>query len=729
MTLAIYDRFITKTDSGETIPSATVSIFNAESGSLATLYADIDGATPAGNPVTASANGRIQVYMSPGRYNVFAVSAGASINYPNVVVGADASTTDLTVNGESTNVETYLNRVNLDFSSVAEMKANAQGLINVAGQKVSTGATHWKIVAATSDRGILLTGGLKAFPLNGLWAEDYGVTGDFDYTTDSGTDDTAALQLAVNDLVEISQSLRIQALTPAEVNYRTASRVTLKLGYGISYMAGTVHVPADTYASNISISGEGYAFVGNEINTGFSFNGMANKNDFENVVFSRFGTALFLNTDNVNEAMITFNNVQSMGNDIFINTDGYDESRSTMMIFNNCTFSDTRRVINCYTDMVTFNDCWTYAKYRTNDPLFLLSGDSSAKFNRCFFIPHGENYGPANQKSFIMFLCDPDESRPDDRSLRHLELDGCRMSLESSRGLIWFRDLNDPYTVQGGKVTSIKIKDTVLSGTGGQAAIIYKQGFPSTVSFDNAKFLAVGSLCSIDPENTNPPTPATPEDTVTHTISVDEATRANLQFSGNGYMSDALKPFVYSTTSHTSRFKRSIKTDIDYRLPSVLAPTVSASAVKTTIPVYFDKTRTSNTPCRDVLTFMVTLVSDARGQATSNPHYSSSSTSIVTVTGDNANGGQRLIQHTVLQDAKGGIAAASSAAPISIHWGEGDTGSSFIDVSPLVATGDEDYITIVWGGASNAQFAWAYIVPLAGSSDNTVATYRINGVW
>ena len=87
MTLAIYDKFITKTDSGETIPSATVSIYNAETAALAVLYTDIDGTTPAGNPVTASASGRVQVYMKAGRYNITAVSNGSSVNYPDVLVG------------------------------------------------------------------------------------------------------------------------------------------------------------------------------------------------------------------------------------------------------------------------------------------------------------------------------------------------------------------------------------------------------------------------------------------------------------------------------------------------------------------------------------------------------------------------------------------------------------------------------------------------------------------
>jgi len=92
MAYSIYDKFITRTDSGETIPGASVSVYEF-GGALAAIYARRDGAPtidwPSGqmdNPLPADADGRIQFYAAPGRYNISATSDGDTIAYPDVLI-------------------------------------------------------------------------------------------------------------------------------------------------------------------------------------------------------------------------------------------------------------------------------------------------------------------------------------------------------------------------------------------------------------------------------------------------------------------------------------------------------------------------------------------------------------------------------------------------------------------------------------------------------------------
>ena len=564
----------------------------------------------------------------------------------------------------------------------------------------------------------------------------YGAIADYDWDLETGTDNTDAFQSIVNYAYELGIESSVNAITPQETNYKTSSRIKINVPAGAYYASGAVTVRAPTSGvelrGNVSFTSEGAVFAGNNSNTFLSFLGSATKNQFENITFGRFGTAIRLDSNNKNESMFTMTNCQSMGNDTFIDTVGYTDSRSTMMTLSECTFSDTRRVITHYTDHLTLNGCWIYAKFASGDAPFYLSGDGQVTFDKCFFIPHGAQSPAKGLSRFIDYVCDPAQSSSGDRSLKNLSIKGCRMSLESGRGFIWSYDLNgiDQPDGERGKYTSITLEDSYIGGLAGQACVQYKQGWVGSVNFRNTRFLA-GTLCSIDPSNTQPPTPSNPDSAygfLSHTITVDEATRATMGFSGNNILPENLLPFLYDTTSQTSKFNRSIRTNIDYRLKVTAAPAAGTNFVKASIPIYFDKTRTGNTPCRDLLTFMVTTYSDARGQSLSNPWYSAASTMIVSVIGGNSGGTTtRRIVATPVQDAQGGISFASSVMPTSVHFGTGDTGSNSINVTAL--NGDEDNITIVFPNTPNASLGFVYVLPLAGSRNNYFGTNYQQGPW
>lgn len=79
-------------------------------------------------------------------------------------------------------------------SAVENMVAGIP-LSAVEGDVVSTGLGSWKITASTTN--VPLDNGLYAFPLNGLWVDDFGAIADYDILNQTGTDSTQAFNSAL----------------------------------------------------------------------------------------------------------------------------------------------------------------------------------------------------------------------------------------------------------------------------------------------------------------------------------------------------------------------------------------------------------------------------------------------------------------------------------------------------------------------------------------------------
>jgi len=114
MAIAIYDRFITKTTSGQTIPGAIVSVKNTaeNGGGLVDLWVNIEGTLAADNPFTADTNGRAQFYVEEGTYDIQAASVDGVIDYPNVVVLSGSAS-------DESAFSTVENLIISDMSSIA----------------------------------------------------------------------------------------------------------------------------------------------------------------------------------------------------------------------------------------------------------------------------------------------------------------------------------------------------------------------------------------------------------------------------------------------------------------------------------------------------------------------------------------------------------------------------------------------------------------------------------
>lgn len=82
-------------DAGNVLPLATVEVRSEVAGfPLATLYTDRDGATPAGNPVTADADGFAYFHVRGGAYRITATSGAFSKTWRYVAIGTAAEFDD-----------------------------------------------------------------------------------------------------------------------------------------------------------------------------------------------------------------------------------------------------------------------------------------------------------------------------------------------------------------------------------------------------------------------------------------------------------------------------------------------------------------------------------------------------------------------------------------------------------------------------------------------------------
>lgn len=533
---------------------------------------------------------------------------------------------------------------------------------------------------------------------------------------DGATDATPAIQAAVAFISLFSGSLVQDAY------------VTLRFPRGDYLIADADGVEVAHTAAAVNIcfeSDDGANILGTGSNFAFKFTGGGAKNKFKKLYFKGFGAAILWETQNRNECLLSIEDCKSWQNDVFVDTGSYAQSRSSMVEMTRVQTDTTRVVIKHYTDHLTFKDCWFYAKEASYDALFYLSGDGQVKFDSCFFIPNTVPLAiPANGR-WIDFVSDPANCTPADRSLKSLKIESCRASIESARPLVWVYDTCPALPSGNNQVSSIIVEDSYCGGTGGNPLITYKQGYPGSVVLRNTRVLSSPQLIKIDAGNTAPPVPSIVGTICAHVIQIDEATRLSQSnsFNASSLVDPALEPFVYDTTSQTSKFKRSIQKNIDYRLRAVAAPGAGANKVKVSLPVFFDSNPTVAN--RDILSFLLVTVSDADGAATANPHYRAQATALITIVGGTSGSALKRLVTTVLQDAQGGAAFAGWSAAPTVFWGSGDTGSA--DVAYNSTGGPEDHITAVWSSV-NPALSWAYIVPLSGLRENQQDKMQL-GVW
>jgi len=173
-------------EAGNVIPNADIEVRNEGAGTLASLFTDRDGTTPAGNPITADGDGYAFFYVDVGRYLISATDGlltrewrdvvlpdervnldaryytqdaadalfAVDADVPKLTGGADANFTAMPQVGGDPIVESGSNSDGdwtrwADGSQKARHNLQAAGQVNLAtGNVFQTGSAIWTFPAA-----------------------------------------------------------------------------------------------------------------------------------------------------------------------------------------------------------------------------------------------------------------------------------------------------------------------------------------------------------------------------------------------------------------------------------------------------------------------------------------------------------------------------------------------------------------------------------------------------
>ncbi len=89
MTMSIFQRHVLDT-TGAIAASPTVSVVNSNTGAVAALFADKDGATGKTNPFTGTSQGLVEFYAVGGFYDITVTKGAFTVTYNRVALGTAA---------------------------------------------------------------------------------------------------------------------------------------------------------------------------------------------------------------------------------------------------------------------------------------------------------------------------------------------------------------------------------------------------------------------------------------------------------------------------------------------------------------------------------------------------------------------------------------------------------------------------------------------------------------
>jgi hypothetical protein len=191
MALARY-QFTVVDDQGNVLPNASVEVRREAIGlPIASLYEDRDGVTPLGNPFNAGADGFAAFHVSGGAYRITATYTGGSRTWRYVAIGTLAEQDSDAPSFGSLSVENIQQTGYHDLAEIAAPSSPAANVARLYARDIN-GRTELAFRnSAGSDTDLLR---------NIVLVEDFGAAGDAGAGGNSGTDDTAAFQAAIDYL-------------------------------------------------------------------------------------------------------------------------------------------------------------------------------------------------------------------------------------------------------------------------------------------------------------------------------------------------------------------------------------------------------------------------------------------------------------------------------------------------------------------------------------------------
>ncbi|NNW55512.1 hypothetical protein, partial [Roseobacter sp. HKCCD8284] len=481
------------------------------------------------------------------------------------------------------------------------------------------------------------------------------------------TNDAAAIQAAFDAVEVVANS----AQWPGSSTFASVSPEVLLPDGGEFRIDSTINVEGHRFVRLVS---DGRALIvgntsGTKTVTAFSGSGVRYL-EVEGVQFNNLNKAFVISSGNLNSSKYVFRDVICDSTNLFLDTDTYALSRSTIVNFDSCVFeSDVVQVAQAYVDCINVRDSWIACRSSSTDTFHV---NSLINFSGCMFIPAGS---ATIGGSWVRLTEDNGAGGTTTEQHRGVHFSDCRFSNEGSNHTIVVND----YDVIGEEETltpTINFHACSINGFHGvmyengnsESGLVYLLKYPASVSFKDCGFFTLGNAEGALVAKTDSLV-ANPHDGFR--IDVDDTTFSN-----------AMRAVGATTTKQIARSLRSyIKNPDPYTFRDILedghlsiAATGTTGQKKATFTI---QTGWTNASSRTPITFFLFLGGQGRTGGTTNIQYAGGAVYLVTITGVfEASAHKSKISFTKLHGGAFGNGETSNADIISMHFGTADTGNT-----------------------------------------------------
>lgn len=501
---------------------------------------------------------------------------------------------------------------------------------------------------------------------------------DFGATGDGTTDDTLAIQAAV-DYVKTQKLNTAYSGSSSNVNAAPA----LVFPTGVYRVSSTISLQGCGY---IKMLCDGKALIvgaAATTKTVIAFSATDLRYLYvEALQFQNFDKVFNISTGNIDTSMWSFVDCQIDGLNLFVDSGSYAASRSTFVEFTRliCQYQ-VLQIIRSFCDVLTFNDCWLGHGNKTS----LIYANSLVTINGGAFIPPGAD---CEGKCYVYLTNDNGVGGTISNDYeRGVHIRGARSSNEGGNPPLVVCDF--PLSNEYRQNPVVNISDCTLAGYhptqyeagGTETGIVHLKQYPAFVSFNNSGVNALGNPTAklVSAQSTLSAT--APK---TFGVYVDDATLKSAE-----WVVGELNTFTIAGV---------LRQYINNPEPSIFRGLLENGFLDVnaaTTSGVFKSTFTVNTGYLEQdfitpITFMLVLMGQSNN-AFPNAGYGGSSTYLVTVTGIFDTSLKSSISSTKLHGPGFGISSADNANIVSLHFGSGETGST---TATMAAT---QTITVTFG--------------------------------
>jgi len=517
---------------------------------------------------------------------------------------------------------------------------------------------------------------------------------DFGAVGDGVTDDTAAIQAALN---------RASALA---INSQYAgSSIFVNGGPSVFFPIGVYRINSAISADqmrHVRLVGDGKVLLlGNTSGTkttNFMTGGNIRYLSVQNIHFQNFDTVFAVNSGNLDLAEWDFSRVQAETVNKFLDTNSYNTSRSTTVSFRDCVFQyDVIQVARAFCDNITLHSCWISS---SNTSTSAFNVNSLISFFGCMFIPAGST----STNRCVVYLTNDNGSGGTVNDVnRGAHFANCRMSNEGGQGPIIVNDF--PYVnttncstpnITFSGCSLVGFTPTAYESGNSESGIVYLKQWPASITYRGCGFATLGSTNGAIVAKSDALTSSAP---LSFLIDLDDSTYSNAQRVvgelSSYRIARSLRGYIRNPDPHTL-----LNILEDGHLPVVA--TATSGRRKASFKI---KTGWNTSDYMTPMSYFLFL----GGQGTTSFNdfsYAGASVYLISFSGIFDTAARVSVSSTKLHGQGYGISSGANADIVSIHFGTGDTGSTTISRG---SSSDIYDVTVAFG--TNILQGWARLVP------------------